>query len=291
MRTRRAGFPPKSAFALAALLGVALAVAPALASSEPASTVKAVQTSLYSYAWSPTEATVSSGGGVAFANSTAGVPHGIVWTSAVKPSCSASVPDGEGGKETSSASSWSGSCTFATAGTYTFRCSVHSYMTGTVTVSGPATTTTGTTGTPTETAPTPTTTASAPPPVSERSPLQGSVSRALKLPKNQRGGAVRGSLAVSQAGAGGRLEVDLIAKSASLARHAPSRHLSAGHLVVGRLLRSSLPAGKLSFAVALDARAKSALHRHHRLALSVKIALMPPHGSVLAFMRNVIVRL
>lgn len=286
VRTRSAGFPRKSALTLAALLGVALATVPALASSEPAATVKAVETGSYSYAWSPTEASVPAGGEVAFANSTAGVPHGIVWTSRDKPSCAATVPDGEGGKETSSASSWSGSCRFTTAGTYLFRCYVHPYMTGTVTVSAPTTTTTTgmTTGT-TETAPTTTTTTTpgAPAPLTEQSPLQGSASHALKLPKRQRAGHVRGSISLSPAAAGGRLEIDLLA-----ARGLPMKSRRAAPVRVGRLVLSGLHAGETRFAVALDRRARSALRSHRRLALVVKLTVTPVAAKPLTITRSVV---
>ena len=84
------------------------------------------------------------------------------------------------------------------------------------------------------------------------------------------------------AGAGGRLEVDLLAASASLAR----KH--AKQVRVGRLLRASLTAGKLSFSVSLNAQAKHALHRHHRLPVIVQITLSPLHGApITATPRNV----
>jgi hypothetical protein len=94
---------------------------------------------------------------------------------------------------------------------------------------------------------------------------------------------VHGSLAVSQAAAGGRLEVDLLAARASLA--------SAGHtrVRVGRLVRNSLHAGTITFSVALDRRARRALRRHGRLALTVRIVLAPVHGAALTVTRSVLV--
>ena len=44
---------------------------------------------------------------------------------------------------------------------------------------------------------------------------------------------------------------------------------------VGHLVRSSVSAGKMSFVVKLNASARRALKRHHRLALTVKITLTP----------------
>jgi hypothetical protein len=83
---------------------------------------------------------------------------------------------------------------------------------------------------------------------------------------------VRGSLLVSTAGAGGRLEVDVLAARASLARAR-----AAGHAVlVGKLVRSAVPAGRVAFAVALNGRALKALRKHHRLAVTISVRLTLP---------------
>jgi plastocyanin len=138
----------------------------------------------------------------------------------------------------------------------------------------PPTATTTTTTPP----PPPTTTLAEPPPVPV---IEGPPS----LRSTQRGTSVRGSLDVSQSGAGGRLEVDLLAKTASLAKARRS-----GSTRVGRLVRASVSAGKVSFSVSLTARGKSALRRHHRLALTVKITLTPRRGEAATIMRSVVVR-
>jgi plastocyanin len=140
----------------------------------------------------------------------------------------------------------------------------------------PPTTTTSTTTTPT---PPPTTTTLAEPPPGP--PIVGSPS----LRSTQRGTSVKGSLEVSQSGAGGRLEVDLLAKGASLAK---LRH--AGSVRVGRLVRASVSAGKVSFSVALTAAAKRALARKHRLPLTVKIVLTPTRGPAVSIARSVTLR-
>jgi hypothetical protein len=106
---------------------------------------------------------------------------------------------------------------------------------------------------------------------------------AVTLPPSQRGKSVHGSVEVSQAGVGGRLEVGLSAGSASLAR---ARHPA--QVRVGRLVRSLLHAGSLSFAVPLSAKARRALERHRRLALSVKVTLLPAHGSAVGVTRSVV---
>jgi plastocyanin len=260
----------------AAVLGVAVAVLPAVASSEPPA-LEAVNEGggVYErHRWSPAQVTVSVGGAVTFRNSSE-VPHGVEWRSAIKPSCeegTGKVPVGT--TPAASGRKWSGACTFSQPGTYTFYCTVHGpEMTGTITVNAESPTPTTTTAPATTSAPGTTT------PGPSSSLLIGGPS----LRSGQRGGTVRGSLEVSQAGAGGRLEVDLFASSASLA--------TAGHSTrvrVGRLVHNSVSAGKVPFAVGLTPRARKALKRHHRLALTVKITLTPLHGTPLNLTRVVI---
>ncbi len=262
---------------LAAVLGAAVAVLPAVASSETSPTVEAVNKGLYTHYWSPTQATVIPGGAVTFRNSTT-VAHGVEWVGGpAKPECSSGVPVGS--TPAASGKEWSGTCSFAQAGTYTFYCTVHGpEMTGTVTVDANGTTTTTTTGSSTTTtpAPTPTTTTTTNPTAPLQPPATALLLGSPALRSSQRSGAVLGSLEISKAGAGGRLEVDLFAKGASLGQH---KHLM--RVRVGGLLRSSVSAGKLVFAVKLDAKARRALKRHRRLALTVKITLTPLHGEPL----------
>jgi plastocyanin len=276
---------------LAALLGVAAAALPAVASSETNPTVNAnvkpgSSGGIYGpeYEWSPSHTTAVAGGAVTFATNTPDVPHGIVWSSAVKPACDKSVPvDGE------SASNWSGACRFAQPGTYSYYCAVHGLaMSGTVTVAAGSTTTTQSTppgGATNPSTTTPVTPGESGPQPASGSPLQGSVSKAVALASSQHGKSVRGAVKVSHAGAGGRLVVELLARSAaSLAR---TGHQAAG-VRVGRLVRSSLHAGTVSFTVALSARAKRALARHRRLALTVKLAIRPVHGAAVTVTRGVV---
>jgi plastocyanin len=140
--------------------------------------------------------------------------------------------------------------------------------------------------------PSPSTTTSTPPPPPTTTtltepppgpPIAGSPS----LRATQHGSSVRGSLNVSQTGAGGHLEVDLLAKSASLAT---VRRSGPAAVRVGRLVRASVSAGKVSFSVPLTARGKSALRRHHRLALTVKITLTPTQGAAVSTTRSVTLR-
>jgi hypothetical protein len=115
--------------------------------------------------------------------------------------------------------------------------------------------------------------------------LAGPRSQALELAKSQRGGSVRGTLELSQAAGGGRLEVDLFAQSASLAK---TKH--GGRVRVGRLRKSSLAPGKLVFSVRLDARARRALRRRHSLPLKVRVVVVSAAGTSLTVTRTVVER-
>ena len=122
-----------------------LAVLPAVGSStEPSATVDAVNTGLYEHSWSPPAVAVSTGAAITVRNTTT-TPHGVHWVGGpATPVCSSGVPVGT--TAAASGGEWSGTCTFAQAGTYTFYCTVHGpEMTETVTVTTPGapTSTTG----------------------------------------------------------------------------------------------------------------------------------------------------
>jgi plastocyanin len=264
---------------IAALAG-ALVGLPAVAGSETSPTIEAVNMGGGGYygethAWSPATASVGAGGVLTLSNPS-DVPHGVEWVGGPeKPACSG-IPVGM--TESASGTKWSGTCTFAKPGTYTFYCTVHhSEMTGIVTVSpGGATSV--------EMPPMPPTGGSIPPAGSNGgapsggsgpSGVLGSLlaggSRALKLASSQHGPRLHGSIDVSQAGAGSAFEVNLLASGVSLAKaHRPSA------VRVGHLLRPSVKAGIVSFSVGLTARGRSALRRHKRLALAVRIVLRAP---------------
>jgi plastocyanin len=285
--------PKRVLFVLALVLGVVAAALPALAVSESSPTIVAENhpgVPEETHSWGPATATVAENGVVTFENPSATVPHGINWVTTpagVKPVCDAAVPVGTEFKD--SGTSWHGTCTFSKPGTYLFYCSVHGpEMTGTVTVNANGTTTTtmtmGTTGT-TTTAPVLTgatpALGSGAAPLTSGSPLAGSASSAIKLAASQHGSVVHGSVAVSAAGAGGRLQVELLAKRASVAS-------TAGKVQVGRSLHTALHAGTVSFTVALTAKAKRALRHAHRLALTVQIVLSPAQGAAVTVNRSVV---
>ncbi len=260
---------------LAGLLGLAAATLPAIASSETSPTVEAVNVGEYSHYWRPADVSVGSGASVTLSNNTT-VRHGVKWISPpATPVCDSKVPVGP--TEESAGKEWSGTCTFSQPGTYVFYCTVHgSEMTGRITVSPGGTTTT--------TAPTTTTTTGTTTPTPETPPSSQPVG-GLSLPSRQHGTSVRGSLTVSQAGAGSRLEVDLLATKASLAS---TKRVT--RVRVGRFVRGSVHAGRQSFSVKLDSRARRSLARRHRLALIVKIVLTPFYGEPTTLTRTVVER-
>ncbi len=274
---------------LATLVGATVAVLPALAAA-PSEAKLEVNENCVEPAWpcwatpgsgaNPTPAskiTIAAGDEVKFADH-ANTAAAVVWTSS-PPACS--------GVPTSAMTAWEGACKFEQPGTYKFESSTLfdeggalDYTKYEIVVEGASTGTTPTTTTTT----TPTTTTTAPTTPSEPShgsPLEGG-SKALELTGSQRGATVHGAIQVSQAGAGGRLEVALFAAGASLAKtghHAPVR--------VGRLVHSSLQAGSVHFSVPLNAKGKAALRRHRRLTLTVKLTLTTLHGTAETATRSV----
>jgi hypothetical protein len=278
-------------FALAPLLAAAVAVLPALAAAPSEATLEVNENCVQSDwpCWAvpgsgsnPTPAskvTIAVGGEVKFAdNATAAA---VVWQGST-PACS--------GVFASAMTKWEGTCKFEQPGTYMFESPTlfnggpgENYTQYEIVVEGTATGTTPTTTTTTTTPTTTTTTApTTPSEPSHGSPLEGG-SRALKLSASQHGSTVHGSIKVSQAGTGGRLEVGLFAAGASLAKAAhPAR------VRVGRVVRSPLPEGSVSFSTPLSANGKAALRRHRRLALTVKITLTPQHGSAVTITRGVV---
>ena len=280
--------------AAAAVLGPAVVVLPAVASSETPPPIEAENGPGYEHSWRPSAVTVAEGTAVTISNGTE-VPHGVEWRSGPeKPACTGGVPVGE--SAAASGTKWTGNCTLKTPGTYVFWCTVHhSYMSATVTVQ-PASTTTGST---TGTTPGGTTGTSpsggggggtnASPPVSpsaspHSSPVASAAVTAVKLRSQQHGRAVRGSLEVSSAGAGGRLQVDLLARRASLAS------ARSAFLRVGRLVRSAVGPGAVTFQVPLSASGRRELARAGRLVLRVQIKLTPHTGKAAVIKRGVTLR-
>jgi hypothetical protein len=295
-------------FGLIALLGAAVAVLPALAASSEAKIEVAENCNDYPdwQCWTapganpkPALLTIVAGEVVTFSDKTK-FAASITWKGAA-PSCSPTVPV----SPAPAATGWEGTCTFETPGTYQLEDPGMYYPRATVEVSaaGATTGTTGKTGTTGTTGGSTTSTSSgssgstsgsgspgAGTPAAGETPagslLLGSASSALTLGATQHGRSVRGSIDVSTAAAGGRLEVELLASGGALASSTRSAHV----MQVGRLLRAPLTAGRVAFAIPLDARARRALRIRGRLALSVKIVLSPAHGTSVTLTRSVVVR-
>jgi plastocyanin len=237
--------------ALAALQSTAIGLA-----EEP--TVEPAETAA-GFAWRPSSVTTAAGGTVAFRNPGAVTPHGVHWTGGPeKPSCSGVPVDTFG-------TSWSGACTFAQAGTYTFVCTVHpEEMKGTITVAAAG-----------EPAP--------PPPAGsgQPAPSEGPVVEALRLAKSQHGAFVRGSIAVSSTAIGGNLIIELEARRSAL------RGQGKTLIQVGKLARSLSKAGQQPFAVSLGASARRALRSHGHLSLLVKVSVKPPSSARMTMSRRI----
>jgi hypothetical protein len=122
--------------------------------------------------------------------------------------------------------------------------------------------------------PTATTSSSPSPGQPKIQPASGPLFGSVKLASPPHGGVVHGSLIVSS-GSEGRLRIELLTKGSA----AP----------IGMFVRSSLHAGRLTFALPLSANGKAALRRQRRLALTVKITLTPQHGAAVSLTRVVVV--
>jgi hypothetical protein len=275
-------------FAVAALAGAAVAVLPALAAA-PSETKLEVNENCVEADWpcwaapgssQPSlKVRIASGSSVTFTDSK--TVANIAW-SGTAPMCEPAVPVAPASPKTG----WEGKCTFATPGTYKFESStlfndgVDNYTKYEVVVEASATTPTTTTTTTGGGGSTPGTTTSGPAPAGEN-PTESPLSGAPRISPSQRGSSVKGSLEVSKAGAGDRLEVDLIATTASLAN---AKHATQ---LVGRLVSASVSAGQRSFSVKLNGKARRALKRRHHLALKVKITLTPAGGEATSLTRSV----
>jgi plastocyanin len=279
------GVPKKLylAAAVAALLGLAVAVLPGLAAGNPANTGSFTAVD---YAWNAAggghSVTIAQGGTVSFSYPSGASVHNAAFDSAQPTSCTQTAGSSTGKvpplPNPAAAPGWSGSCTFNTPGTYTFHCQIHPNMLGTVVVQASGTTT-GTTGTTPSTTTTQTTTTT--PSRSGGSPLAGAAANAISVPAAQRGPAVRGSVKVSRAGAGGKLAVDVFATARSL------RGKGHGLVRVAHTAQSPLRAGIDRFSAKLAAPARRALRRH-KLALNVAVTVRSTSGAKASGKRTVV---
>ena len=123
---------------------------------------------------------------------------------------------------------------------------------------------------PSDPPPTPTTPVLTTPPLVDEGPALGS---AVKVIPGKKGAPVRGSVEVLPAGTGGKLVIELKGKGVGLA---------------GRSTKAGVTAGRVSFSVQLNAKAKKALTRRGRLPVTVKIVLIPPSGSPVSVTKSVV---
>ncbi len=245
----------------------ALLLAPALAFSQgQVPSVTAVDAPAPAWQVSPGAAEVGKPVSFSYAGTK---EHFVEFTSGPAPSCTSGVATSY------KRGSWSGTCTFPAPGDYAFICPVHdippySTMRGTVRVLAAT--------------PTPTPDASATPqpgasPTPEPPPGGGGqtvqphqTSLKLKLASGQRGTRVRGRVEVLQAAS--RLEVTLTAR----------------RVRVGRVVRTSLAPGQVSFSVPLNSKGRRALRSRKRLDVTVAVALTPPGASKLTRSQKVRLR-
>lgn len=225
--------------------------------------------------------TLATGGTVTF-----GYPEGKdfhnadFFNSDLKPSSCTQTAGAHSGQvsplpPTPEAVGWSGTCEFDTAGTYTFICDAHDFMRGTIYVGvEPPTGPTGPSGLtwPTGTPGSPTTG-----PGGSSSPTRPR----LSVARRQQGGVVRGTVTTPVAGS--RIVVSAFVSSKLLAK--PARQVR-----VGSETKRSKSTGKASFAVKLNAAARRALHRRHRLVVSLRIVVTPPGGKAVPTKATVTVR-
>jgi plastocyanin len=111
------------------------------------------------------------------------------------------------------------------------------------------------------------------------------VASSLKLTVPHHGSSVRVSVQVAKTGAGGHLEIELLARGALLGKGSGSKQV-----VVGHLTRQSVASGGLSLTVVLNSRVKHALTHRHSLPLTAKITFVPSHGTVQTITRSVTLR-
>lgn len=286
--SRRARHLSLSLAALAAGPAVAFAVA-AVAPVDAAVDAAAPQTASFTATdnhWYVTDsmddttATIAVGGTVAFRYPSGMSIHNARFTGSSSPtSCTQTAGTNSGAvpplPAVPTSPVWSGTCRFDTPGTYTFVCDQHSSMTGAVVVEATPTTSTGaTTGTTSTGA---TTTGTGPAATTPGQPTAGSGGSASRLAprvtvaRRQRGAVLRG--AVTTPAGRSQIVVTAFISNRALAEQRP-KHVR--RVRVGSHSRRSTGTGKTSFAVALNAAARRALHRRHRLDVALRVVVTPP---------------
>ena len=160
---------------------------------------------------------------------------------------------------------WSGTCRFDTPGTFQFVCDNHNYMKGTIVVEGraaPTTTTSTSTTAGASTAP-----AGQAPGAGSATPGGSSSPSArprVSVAHRQHGAVLRGTVTTPA----GRAQITVTAYRSGHGARVRS----------GSLKKRSTGAGTTAFAVRLDAPARRALLRAHRLAVDLRVVITPAAG-------------
>jgi plastocyanin len=253
---------------------------PALAYGQQAPpTVSAVDVSATTHKWDNPEITIAPGQTVTFQNTT-GTGHNADFTDADKqPTCTQTSGTNVGAVPPLpkfTIPHWTGTCTFSAPGDYPFICDVHADMTGVIHVVAPGQPTPTATATPTATpvasaTPGPGGGGSTPNPSGSGGNTASPSQLKLSVAKAQTGGTLRGNVMVEKAGS--KVAVSVWAAKSAL-QHSSSKKL----VQVGHVTRTKAPAGRLTFKVVINSKARSALRRHRRLSVTVEIALTPPGG-------------
>ena len=228
------------------------------------------------YAWevtgtSATTATIVTGGTVTFSSPEPNSSHNASFSGTGPSGCNPALPGSP------QPPPWSSTCTFNAPGTYSFVCTAHPGMGGSVEVVNAGTPTT----------PPPTTVPGTPPPGGNPpggSPSEpGSVS--VKVARRQRGSTVRGSVTTTVDGS--RLAIRALVSNRLLANSRPRRIRNVSVASLRRLVAS---AGKTSFALRLNRAARRALNRRDRLIVNLRITVTPPGGAATTATRRVTLR-
>jgi plastocyanin len=244
--------------AVAAGAALALAVASSGAAAPDTASIEAYDYGFKDPDTNLNSTTVAMGGTVAFSYPAGGTSsHNIVFDTSQPSSCTQTAGADVGPvpplPAAPSGAGWAGTCTFNSAGRFAFHCGLHAFMTGAVEVVDPNAPATGTTAPPGETQPTP----------GELAPP------GVKVAHRQRGTVVRGSV-TTPAGPSHIVVRAFVAKRAPAAR--------ARQVRIGSVTKDSKGTGKTAFALRINRAARRALHRRHRLAVNLRIAVTPAAG-------------
>ena len=213
--------------------------------------------------------TIAAGGTVTFSYPAGVAIHNVDFTGGGPTACAQTAGAAVGPVSplpaAPEAPGWSGTCRFDTPGTYQFVCDNHNYMKGTIVVEGRgATTTTTSTAT---TAGTSTAPAGQAPSAGTATPggaSSPSVRPRVSVAHLQHGAVLRGTVTTPA----GRSQITVTAYRSGHGARVRS----------GSQTRRSKGTGTTAFAVKLDAAARRALLRAHRLAVDLRVVITPGAG-------------